>query len=75
MEVIYVSERMDKVWIAILSMLPHSSILGSSWSLDEQSDVQEGCPHVLGCAYSNTEESHSCGLVRVHECIGPNLDL
>ena len=50
MEVIGVSERMDEVWIALLWMLPHSSILGSCWSLAEGSGAQERYPHVLGCA-------------------------
>ena len=44
-----VSERMDQVSIALLWMLPHSSILGSCWSLAEGSGAQEGYPHVLRC--------------------------
>ena len=48
-EVVGVSERIDKVWMAQLWMLPHSSIMGSCWSLAEGSGAQEGYPWVLGC--------------------------
>ena len=57
-EVMGVSDRIDKVCIPQLWMLPHTSILRSCWSLSEGlvAVAQEGYPHVLRHAKSNTED-------------------
>ena len=57
MEVIGVLERMDKVWIPLLWMLPHSSLLGSCWSLTEGQVPKRGI-HVCLDVHNPIQRDH-----------------